>query len=102
MYGGGGAFVAYGNTVTQPAELRTGQRVRFDREYGRDGTWALNVSVTGSGTGHADGQGWVRRTGLPGVVKSFDAAKGNGSIMRVAAVATSPSSPRRSWHSHRS
>jgi cold shock CspA family protein len=82
MDGGGEASVGYGNIVTQPAELRTGQRVRFDKEDGRNGTWALNVSVTSSGpvtptvtVGPA--------TGLSGVVKSFDAAKGIGSIMRV-------------------
>ena len=81
MDGGGGAFVAYGNTVTQPAELRTGQRVRFDREDGREGTWALNVSVTGSGPVTPTVKAGLA-TGLPGVVKSFDAAKGIGSIMR--------------------
>jgi len=79
---GGDASVGYGNIVSEPAELRTGQRVRVDREDGRNGTWALNVSVTGSGpvtptvtAGPA--------TGLSGVVKSFDAAKGLGSIVRV-------------------
>ena len=81
MDGGGDASVGYGSIVTQPAELRAGQRVLFDRFDGRNGTVALNVSVTGSvPTGRTVKVGPA--TGLPGIVKSFDAVKGIGSIWR--------------------
>ncbi|MDT7579406.1 MAG: hypothetical protein QOK35_670 [Pseudonocardiales bacterium] len=48
MDGGGDASVGTGSIVTQPAELKAGQRVRFDKEDTRNGTVALNVSVMDS------------------------------------------------------
>jgi cold shock CspA family protein len=48
MDDGGDAAVVTGSIVTQPAELRAGQRVRFDKEDGRNGAVALNVSVISS------------------------------------------------------